>query len=147
MFKRSLAFLLGVLMAFSFAMVASAEAIDYGYDYYAPAQAEVEIQAVAEAEFVPMSDANDDEWDRMLWFIYVPELGVQLSDGWCFFVAIVAWPLNFIGINLGNFSAWLTDVGAVDGIGTLISWAAGLAVFVTIAIAFYNIILSLFGAD
>lgn len=141
MFKKSLALLLGLLMAFSFALVASAEAIDYGYEVDALAETQTEVQAVAEVEFVSMSDDNDDEWDRMLWVIYVPELGTQLSDGlWCFLVAVLAWPLNFLGINLGNLAAALTEGGALEGIGTAVNFLAGAAVFVTIAMAFINII-------
>ncbi|MCL2195461.1 MAG: hypothetical protein FWB76_05860 [Oscillospiraceae bacterium] len=142
MFKKSLALLLSVLMAFSFAMVASAEAIDYAY---APAA----VEAYAEADIVPLDDDNDnDEWDRMLWIIYVPALTVREGGTiWCWVVAILAWPLNFIGINLGNLSAWLTDVGAVDVLATVTSFVAGIVLAAAIAIPVINIIRGIFGGD
>ncbi|MCL2445856.1 MAG: hypothetical protein FWD06_03700 [Oscillospiraceae bacterium] len=135
MFKKSLALLLGALIAFSFAMVASAETYDYS---------PVAIEEFAEAELVPDAFYFLDgfaEVEIEPTFIYVPEFNIGNSF-WCGVVAILGWPLNFIGINMGRLAAWLTDVGAVEAIGTGAAWLGTAAAAVTIVFLVINIIQS-----
>jgi|GEM_PF-2407768 len=156
MFKKSLALLLSVLMAFSFAMVASANASDYidapvavqAQEEYTPAPVTEDV--LVQAEIAPISDAESRS--------IIPEFRAGEGDGWgCWLSAILVWPLelflnlfaipfNWFGVGLGNLAFWLDEIGVIDVLGTITTVVAGFALLLSFIIPLWGWLSSFFGS-